>query len=65
MRLILNGDDCVDVIDYVFCYGEFNDWVLVGDWNGDGIWMIGVFCEGVWKLDIDGDGCWIERDELV
>ena len=29
-----------------------------GDWNGDGIDTIGVFRDGWWYLDVDGDGKW-------
>jgi hypothetical protein len=31
---------------------------VVGDFNGDGIDEIGVFRDGHWYLDIDGDGAW-------
>ncbi len=31
---------------------------LVGDWNGDGFDEVGVFTDGVWSLDFNGDGVW-------
>lgn len=31
---------------------------MVGDWNGDGTVQIGVFRNGTWYLDADGNGAW-------
>lgn len=45
-----------DVIDHVFHYGSPGDAPVVGDWNGDGIRTIGVFRDGSWNLDTNGDG---------
>jgi len=45
-----------DLIDHVFRYGEHHDTPVAGDWNGDGIRDIGMFRNGVWHLDVDGDG---------
>jgi hypothetical protein len=45
-----------DLIDHVFQYGEKNDIAVTGDWNGDGIYTIGIFRNGTWFLDMDGDG---------
>jgi len=47
-----------DLIDHVFHFGTAGDHPLVGDWNGDGIATIAVFRDGVWHLDMDGDGRW-------
>ena len=33
-----------------------------GDWSGDGTTKIGVFLDGVWFLDLNGDGVWDESD---
>jgi len=60
----VQGSVRADVIDHVFSYGEPADLPLVGDWNGDGIDAIAVFRAGNWKLDLDGDGRWTERDGL-
>ena len=38
---------------------------MTGDWNGDGIYTIGIFRNGVWFLDMDGDGRWSEGDVVV
>ena len=51
-----------DLIDHVFQYGTPGDVPIAGDWNGDGIYTIGVFRDGTWFLDIDGDGRWSEGD---
>ncbi|MEX1040713.1 MAG: SdrD B-like domain-containing protein [Pirellulaceae bacterium] len=47
-----------DLIDHVFHFGTVGDHPLVGDWSGDGIATIAVFRDGVWHLDMDGDGRW-------
>lgn len=60
------GDDGslrADVVDHVFKYGEHVDTPVAGDWNGDGIDQVGVFREGNWMLDVDGDGRWTESDQ--
>jgi protocatechuate 3,4-dioxygenase beta subunit len=54
-----------DLIDHVFKYGEKGDIAVIGDWNGDGIYNIGIFRDGVWFLDMDGDGRWSEGDLVV
>ena len=51
-----------DLIDHVFNYGTPGDHPLAGDWDGDGIDTIGVFRDGRWDLDQDGDGVGTERD---
>jgi hypothetical protein len=51
-----------DLIDHVFQYGHGRDIPVVGDWNGDGISTIGVFRDGVWVLDTDGDGVLTRAD---
>jgi hypothetical protein len=54
-----------DVIDHVFRYGTDVDKAVVGDWNGDGVATIGVFRNGTWYLDVDGNGRWSEHDVKV
>ena len=51
-----SGSPRADLIDHVFHYGAGLDRPVAGDWNGDGISSIGVFREGQWILDTDGDG---------
>ena len=38
---------------------------VAGDWNGDGIRQIGVFRDGRWHLDLNGDGRFTEVDATV
>ena len=38
---------------------------MAGDWNGDGIYTIGIFRNGTWFLDMDGDGRWSAGDLIV
>ncbi len=51
-----------DLIDHVFQYGTKGDVAVTGDWNGDGIHAIGIFRNGTWFLDLDGDGRWSKND---
>ena len=51
-----------DLIDHVFQYGSEDDVPVAGDWNGDGVTNIGVFRDGAWYLDADGDGRWSAGD---
>jgi serine-aspartate repeat-containing protein C/D/E len=54
-----------DLIDHVFKYGTKGDISITGDWNGDGIYTVGIFRGGTWFLDMDGDGKWSEGDVMV
>lgn len=54
-----------DVIDHVFHYGTPGDVPVTGDWNGEGIRTIGVFRDGQWTLDANGDGRFDEQDRTV
>ena len=65
MKLTNRGPLRADVIDHVFHYGIEGDMPVVGDWNGDGIQSIGVFRNGRWHLDIDGNGRWTENDQVT
>ncbi|MCX7428401.1 MAG: fibrinogen-binding protein, partial [Planctomycetia bacterium] len=59
------GNVRADVIDHVFVYGTPGDRAIAGDWNGDGVSTIGVFRNGAWFLDVDGNGRWSDGDEYV
>ena len=63
MQRSAEGEARADLIDHVFRYGTPGDYPVVGDWNGDGISSIGVFRNGEWHLDIDGNGRWTKRDK--
>ena len=51
-----------DLIDHVFQFGGEQDLPVAGDWDGDGVANIGVFRDGVWQLDLDGDGRFTDAD---
>lgn len=59
------GKSRADLIDHVFRYGSGSDKPVAGDWNGDGIANIGIFRDGKWYLDTNGDGRWSNDDALV
>lgn len=50
------GQARADVIDHVFQFGGGHDIAVTGDYNGDGISSIGVYRNGRWLLDANGDG---------
>jgi protocatechuate 3,4-dioxygenase beta subunit len=54
-----------DLIDHVFRFGTEDDVPVVGDWNGDGVYTVGIFRNGAWFLDMDGDGRWGPGDIVV
>lgn len=56
LKLSSTGEIRTDLIDHSFSYGHGGDIPIAGDWNGDGTTKIGVFREGKWLLDIDGNG---------
>ena len=55
-----------DVVDHVFRFGKQDDRAVAGDWNGDGVATVGIFRDGYWFLDMDGNGTWgSETDRFV
>jgi len=58
----IRGQIRADVIDHVFRYGSSSQLPVSGDFTGDGITNIGVFQDGRWWLDTDGNGRWSEGD---
>ena len=54
-----------DLIDHVFHYGTPGDVPIAGDWTGAGVDTIGVFRDGQFVLDVDGDGKRGEKDIAV
>jgi serine-aspartate repeat-containing protein C/D/E len=62
LKRTARGKNRADVIDHVFHYGQPTDLPVAGDWNGDGIRQIGVFIDGQWTLDSDGDGRLTDAD---
>jgi hypothetical protein len=62
LKRTASGKLRADLIDHVFHYGTPGDVPIAGDWNGDGIRAIGVFRDGQWTLDLNGDGRFTETD---
>lgn len=65
LKSTIDGKIRADVIDHVFHFGASVDKPVTGDWTGDGIRTVGTFRDGLWKIDIDGDGHWSDGDEVV
>jgi len=63
MKVTMDGALRADLIDHVFHYGVSGDRPVAGDWTGNGVDCIGVFKDGDWHLDSDGDGRFTSRDE--
>jgi hypothetical protein len=64
MQRTSQGKVRADLIDHVFNYGAPGDRPLTGDWNGAGVDTIGVFHDGLWALDVDGNGKRSEGDQI-
>ena len=62
MKHTTRGRVRLDVIDHVFRYGSEADRAVVGDWNGDGSKKIGVYRNGTWYIDYNGNGKWDSGD---
>lgn len=65
LQLNEHGPRRIDVVDHVFRFGAGKDIPVTGDWNGDGIRSIGVYRDGTWQLDLDGDGRWSRKDAIL
>jgi hypothetical protein len=65
LKLTSTGTLRTDVIDHVFHFGTAGDHPVTGDWNGDGVKTIGIYRNGTWRLDVDGDGRWSEGDVVA
>ncbi len=65
LKRTANGELRTDVIDHVFYFGGARDIPVAGDWNGDGVDTIGVFMNGTWILDDNGDGRWLPGETMV
>jgi hypothetical protein len=62
LQATIRGQIRADVIDHVFRYGGGAQIPVSGDFTGDGITNIGVFKDGRWWLDTDGNGRWSQGD---
>jgi hypothetical protein len=63
-----NGDgqwsDCgtTPSTDRCYTFGLASDIPVAGDWVGSGRAQLGVFRNGAWYLDLNGDGIWNNGD---
>jgi len=48
-----------------YAYGQYGDIPVAGDWTGSGVKRIGVFRNGIWILDANGDGILNAGDKVV
>ncbi len=65
MKLTSYGKQRADVVDHVFGVDDEQVTPVTGDWNGNGIRSIGTFEDGIWHLDINGDGQFDHHDVTV
>jgi serine-aspartate repeat-containing protein C/D/E len=62
LKRSMTGKMRADLIDHVFNYGVAGDQPVAGDWTGQGSDAIGVFRNGEWHLDVNGDGKFDDND---
>lgn len=62
LKLTSEGEVRTDPIDHTFRFGQSGDVAISGDWNGDGHAQIGVVRDGIWRLDLNGNGRWDAGD---
>ncbi len=55
----------LDLIDHVFQYGGEGDKAFSADFSGDGITKIGIYRNGKWYIDYNGNGRWDADDIYV
>jgi hypothetical protein len=60
-----HGRTRADLVDHVFYFGRDLDRPVTGDWNGDGVDTIGIFQDGLWVLDDNGDGQWLPGETMA
>jgi serine-aspartate repeat-containing protein C/D/E len=62
LKRTMTGKMRADFIDHVFNYGTAGDQPVAGDWTGQGSDAIGIFRNGAWHLDVNGDGKFTDAD---
>ena len=65
MQHTAQGKVRLDVIDHVFQYGGEGDTAISGCFAGDGVTNIGVYRNGDWYIDRNGDGRWERGVDLL
>ena len=51
-------DDCAEDICHPSFGGRSQDIPVAGDWAGNGVFAIGIYRQGQWYLDQNGNGAW-------
>jgi protocatechuate 3,4-dioxygenase beta subunit len=62
MKHTTRGRTRLDVIDHVFRYGAESDKAVTGNFSGEGTTQIGVYRNGTWYIDYNGNGHWDSGD---
>ncbi|MDR0611232.1 MAG: hypothetical protein LBG58_14065, partial [Planctomycetaceae bacterium] len=65
MKHSQKGGVRLDVIDHVFQYGAEGDQAFSGDFSGDGVTKIGIYRNGKWFIDYNGNGQWDNEDIYI
>ena len=52
----INGFNGATLVINIGTYGQAGDITVTGDWDGSGVRRIGVFRDGLWILDTNGNG---------
>jgi hypothetical protein len=65
LKLTAAGRARADLVDHVFYFGHDRDKPVTGDWNGDGVDTVGIFHDGIWILDDNGDGQWMPGESMA
>ncbi len=65
MQRSQRGQPRADIVDHVFRFGGEGDQPVAGDFNGDGISTLGVFSDGMWSLDVNGDGQFEDQHDAM
>jgi hypothetical protein len=65
MKHSQKGGVRLDVIDHVFQYGSEGDQAFTGDFSGDGVTKIGIYRNGKWYIDYNGNGQWDNEDIFI
>ncbi len=63
MQRSRDGEPRSDAIDHVFRFGGDTDQPVAGDFNGDGVSTLGIFNNGKWRIDVNGDGRFADGDD--
>ncbi|TAN40738.1 MAG: hypothetical protein EPN25_06505 [Nitrospirae bacterium] len=67
--LDVNGNGAWDGVPadsiYAFGGGVAGAVPVTGDWNGSGTTKIGIYADGTWYLDMNGNGAWDQPADII